>query len=74
MMLILVNGESKELDSDYLFNRSLCFQEREDDEGWVLTKTYCGGPYRLFSGDEREGGQWWIEGSAAYTLASFYVI
>jgi hypothetical protein len=73
MMLILVYGEPEELDADYLFNRSLCLKE-DEDEGWVLTKSYCTGPYSLFSGDVEGGQTWWIKGSAAYTLASACVI
>ena len=75
MILILVDGESKELDSDCLFNRSLCFQEDEDEgDGWVLTKSYCADQYRMFSGNEEGGQTWWIKSSAAYTLASACVI
>lgn len=78
--LLFIEGSSEELDSDVMLNRSICFkeevEEEDETEGWVLTKTYCAGKYRMFYNDTQVEGevQWWIEDSAANTLTSIRVV
>lgn len=68
--LLFVDGSSRELDGDYLFNRSISFlvEEEDEDGGYVLTKSL--GISKIHRMCYPLNGEflWWIErGACRYT-------